>query len=94
MRLQKTSDTTLSPVNSNENRKVLDYKIGIDQRIFTRGALVRKTTFRLRPIKWLLGMINSMMVLTSSLLEYLIFSKDNKQGSFSAHSSMQITSCY
>ena len=67
-RHKKTSDTiwclvNWSPVSSNENNQVLDYKIGIDPRIFTRSALVRKTTFRIRPIKRLLGMINPMMVL-------------------------------
>ena len=52
------SNWSLVASGSNKNNKVLDYKIGIDPRIFTRSALVRKTTFRIRPIKRLLGMIS------------------------------------
>ena len=74
----------------NENKMVLDYKIGIDPRIFTRSA---KDDFPFKACKTVTG-YDKLYDGTGKLFSGVIFSKDNTRGSFSAYSFMQIKFCY
>ena len=77
----------------NENNMVLDYKIGIDPRIFTRSA---KDDFPYKAGKTVTRYDKFYDSYWQALFTgvNVTFSKDNKHGSISAYSFIQITFCY